>query len=76
MPIYEYACRTCGNEFETLVRESSPAVECPQCHHTDLRKKLSAFAPVSSSSADSFAVPAACGSCGHPDGPGACRFQQ
>ena len=73
MHIYEYACAACGSEFEKLVRESSPAAECPNCHSTDLRKKLSAFAALSSAAARE--LPAACGSCGHPDGPGACRFQ-
>jgi putative FmdB family regulatory protein len=43
MPIYEYLCKSCGSEFETLVRAS----ETPAC---------------------------ACGSCGHPGGPGSCAI--
>jgi putative FmdB family regulatory protein len=39
MPIYEYECTTCGKAFEKLVRQSSPAPECPGCQSTDLRKK-------------------------------------
>jgi putative FmdB family regulatory protein len=74
MPIYEYACAACGTEFEKLVRQSSPAPECPGCHSTDLRKKLSAFASPGSLAGERE-LPAPCGSCGHPDGPGACRFQ-
>lgn len=76
MPIYEYACRTCGNEFEKLVRPSSPAPECPDCHGGDLAKKLSGFAVASSASSVSMAptAPGPCGSCGHPDGPGSCRL--
>lgn len=77
MPIFEYACRACGNEFETLVRASSPAPQCPACHGSALTKKLSGFA-VATSSASSMAMAGgdveACGSCGHPGGPGACRF--
>ncbi|MCM8596696.1 zinc ribbon domain-containing protein [Accumulibacter sp.] len=73
MPIYEYACVACGQEFETLVRSSSPEPECPACHGTDLRKKLSSFSALSAQPAAS-ALPGPCGSCGHPDGPGACRF--
>lgn len=77
MPIFEYACRSCGTEFETLVRASSPAPECPSCHSSELQKKLSGFA-VATSSSSSMAMSAAdvgpCGSCGHPDGPGACQF--
>lgn len=75
MPIYEYACAACGKEFEKLVRQSSPAPECPVCHSTDLCKKLSAFNAGSGSVAVASDLPGPCGSCGHPDGPGACRFQ-
>jgi len=70
MPIYEYACSKCGNEFEMLVR-SSTAPGCPNCHSIELEKKLSVFA---AGGAAADAAPAACGSCGHPDGPGACRM--
>lgn len=74
MPIYEYACAACGKEFEKLVRASAPAPECPACKSTDLRKKLSAFAAVSGTASAVSELPGPCGSCGHPDGPGACRF--
>ncbi len=72
MPIFEYACQSCGNEFETLVRTSSSAPKCPACDSTDLRKKLSVPAAMTKASAASLPDP--CASCGHPDGPGACRF--
>lgn len=75
MPIYEFVCGACGKEFETLVRSSAPMPACPDCHNTDLRKKLSAFNAGSSSAARSRDLNGPCGSCGHPDGPGACRFQ-
>jgi putative FmdB family regulatory protein len=40
MPIYEYKCRGCGNEFEQLVRKSDvPA--CPSCASTELERLLS-----------------------------------
>lgn len=43
MPIFEYSCRACGREFETLVRTGdTPA--CPACASQDLEKLLSAFA--------------------------------
>lgn len=74
MPIYEYACAACGKEFEKLVRMSAPAPECPNCKSTDLRKKLSAFAAVSGTASAAGELPGPCGSCGHPDGPGGCRF--
>ncbi len=72
MPIFEYACQGCGQEFETLVRSSSPAPQCPACQGSDLRKKLSTFAAPGGSNSAPDAGP--CGSCGNPGGPGACRF--
>ena len=42
MPIYEYACRQCGHEFETLVRANALA-NCPSCSSAQLDKKLSLF---------------------------------
>jgi len=40
MPIFEYKCKDCGNEFEALVRKSDvPA--CPSCQGTDLERLLS-----------------------------------
>lgn len=76
MPIFEYACRSCGTEFETLVRASAPAPECPSCHGGELQKKLSGFAVATSASSLAMAGADAgpCGSCGHPGGPGACQF--
>jgi len=74
MPIFEYTCSSCGEEFETLVRGSAPAPECPACHGSELRKKLSAFAAVTSSAASRAELPGPCQSCGHPDGPGACQL--
>ncbi|MFO1396112.1 MAG: zinc ribbon domain-containing protein [Burkholderiales bacterium] len=73
MPIYEYACNGCGHEFETLVRTGTTP-DCPTCHSTDLAKKLSVFAAGKSESAQS-ALPGPCGSCGHPNGPGACALR-
>jgi putative FmdB family regulatory protein len=72
MPIYEYACQDCGREFETLVR-SGTAPECPQCHSTQLNKRLSVFATEKSHAA-APALPGPCGSCGHPGGPGSCAL--
>jgi putative FmdB family regulatory protein len=71
MPIYEYACRSCGHEFETLVR-ASEAPSCAKCESPDLEKKLSVF---SAQAAPAESAPAgACGTCGHPGGPGSCAL--
>ena len=70
MPIYEYACRTCSQEFETLVR-GSESPSCIQCGGTQLEKKLSVFA---AGKAEPTATTTACGTCGHPNGPGSCAL--
>jgi putative FmdB family regulatory protein len=74
MPIFEYQCASCGKEFELLVRNSSPAAECPGCNGTKLRKKLSAFATITGAASAHAELPASCQSCGNPGGPGACGF--
>jgi putative FmdB family regulatory protein len=72
MPIYEYSCSKCGHEFETLVR-SSAVPDCPSCHSTELRKKLSVFATAASQPEAAPAV-GPCGACGNPNGPGSCAL--
>jgi len=45
MPLYEYRCKTCGQEFEKMVRFSetlSPV--CPSCSSQQTEKKLSLVA--------------------------------
>ncbi len=42
MPVYEYTCDKCKDEFELLVFNNSE-VTCPQCGAQDITKKLSLF---------------------------------
>jgi putative FmdB family regulatory protein len=43
MPLFDFHCRTCGHDFEALVRpQHVPA--CPKCQGQDLEKQLSSFA--------------------------------
>jgi len=42
MPIYEYICEKCGNEFEMLVFKSDEPA-CPSCGNTKPTKKMSSF---------------------------------
>jgi putative FmdB family regulatory protein len=45
LPIYEYACRSCGHPFEFLsLPGSTAALACPVCHGEDLERLLSGFA--------------------------------
>ena len=45
LPIYEYECKACRHEFESIQKVSeAPLVDCPQCGEPQLRKKISAVA--------------------------------
>src|ERR1700676_5047043 len=43
MPIFDYECRGCGNQFELLVLKATVAA-CPSCQSQDLKQLISAFA--------------------------------
>ena len=43
MPLYDFRCRSCGDEFERLVRQQE-TIECPSCRGQDLERLLSTFA--------------------------------
>ena len=40
MPIYEYACKSCGHEFEELVRSDERPV-CPACGDDKAERQMS-----------------------------------
>ncbi|MEW6675887.1 MAG: zinc ribbon domain-containing protein [Nitrospirota bacterium] len=42
MPIYEYKCNNCGEDFERLVF-GNQKVNCPKCSSDDIKKKFSTF---------------------------------
>ena len=45
MPIYEYRCTKCGQEFEVrqALGEGGSSLECPKCHAPNPKKLLSLF---------------------------------
>jgi putative FmdB family regulatory protein len=43
MPLYDFRCRSCGDEFERLVRQQE-TIECPSCRGQDVERLLSTFA--------------------------------
>jgi putative FmdB family regulatory protein len=42
MPIFEYKCNACGEDFEKLVF-GSQEVKCPKCDSKEVTKKFSVF---------------------------------
>jgi putative FmdB family regulatory protein len=58
MPIFEYACKSCGKEFEALVLPTTAAPACPKCQSTDLEKLISRVA-IKSDSTHGLAMKAA-----------------
>ncbi len=44
MPIYEYTCSACGEDFEELILGSRDEVTCPNCNSGKIKKKMSVFA--------------------------------
>lgn len=46
MPIFEYRCSTCNQQFEELVlsRSNRNPVECPHCGGTKVKPLVSRFA--------------------------------
>ena len=42
MPIYEYKCKDCDEEFEALVFRSDETVPCPSCKCEDIKRLMSA----------------------------------
>jgi len=76
MPLYEYACRDCDQEFELLVR-GSETPQCPSCSGRRLEKLLSV--PAAHSHAKSelpMCQPRPQGGCGLPQcGMGGCAME-
>ena len=44
MPIFEFHCNSCNQDFEKLVFGADPEVACPQCGQTNVEKLMSACA--------------------------------
>lgn len=46
MPLYEYECKTCGQNFEKRLSfsQTDETQECPACRSRQTKKRLSTFA--------------------------------
>ncbi len=66
MPIFEFHCNACDQNFEKLVFGSDPDVECPHCGQKRVEKLMSACnakVGMKMTAASSPKGGAACGSC-------------
>lgn len=75
MPIYEYACPSCGAEFEKLLFRTAEEVDCPECGAREVKRRLSSFSVgkgASSSPMPDFSG-GGCGRCGSTT-PGQCNL--
>jgi putative FmdB family regulatory protein len=53
MPLYEYKCTGCGNQFELLILKASQPVACPSCASDAVHRMPSLFAVSSESTRQS-----------------------
>ena len=61
MPIFEYRCRGCNAQFETIVLSARERVACPKCESNAVEKQLSVFsAPASVKEAGTVGGGCAC----------------
>jgi putative FmdB family regulatory protein len=65
MPIFEYRCRRCEQEFEKLVFSHTPASEirCTDCASEDVEKLLSTFAFTGTARKSGSSGSSSCSSC-------------
>jgi putative FmdB family regulatory protein len=68
MPIYEYRCLSCGEDFEKLVF-GNLEISCPKCKSKDVKKKFSVFSasgterPLAGTSGCTSCSKTSCSSC-------------
>ncbi|MBL6975410.1 MAG: zinc ribbon domain-containing protein [Deltaproteobacteria bacterium] len=72
MPLYEFRCANCGDDFEELVPMGTSSIPCPACGGGKVSRKVSACGfsvsggttSASSSSDCSGCLSSACSGCG------------
>ncbi|MBI2058906.1 MAG: zinc ribbon domain-containing protein [Nitrospirae bacterium] len=62
MPIYEYVCKKCDQEFEELLRSRDEVVKCPGCGTKKVSRRLSIVGFKSGSTFVSASGGGGCGS--------------
>ncbi|NPV85735.1 MAG: zinc ribbon domain-containing protein [Anaerolineae bacterium] len=66
MPLYEYRCNACGQNFDKMVRfsEAQKLPECPFCHSQDTRKQISLTGFSTGTSGNTLSSGGSCGASG------------
>lgn len=41
MPIFDYVCQDCGNQFELWIRKKDETAVCPECESEDVERQFS-----------------------------------
>ncbi len=67
MPLYEYSCKDCGQQFEKMMRFSEIDLrpECPNCQGRDTERMVSRIALVGVGAGTGVAATGSCGGSGH-----------
>lgn len=63
MPIYEYYCPRCDEDFEELVRNPKEKIVCPECGCKKVSKKMSVFGFKSGNKSVSASGGSGCSGC-------------
>lgn len=63
MPIFEFHCQDCEEDFEKIIFGATTEVKCPKCQSERVIKKISAFSFKSGSKFVSSAASGGCSSC-------------
>ena len=68
MPIYEFHCSGCGENFEELVMSQAATINCPKCQGSEIKKLMfkagDNFVSSSASSGCGSCSTHNCGTCG------------
>ncbi|MBI2816288.1 MAG: zinc ribbon domain-containing protein [Acidobacteria bacterium] len=71
MPIYEYVCQECQNQFEKIILKKSEPIECPKCGSERNTMRFSVVNTSVKSGDNGCPMPMGGGGC---CGPGGCGF--
>jgi len=63
MPIFEYHCQNCRDDFEKIVFNARAEVKCPHCQSKKVKKKVSAFSFKSGAKFVAASSSGGCSSC-------------